>query len=287
MSAIDYRQLEQRFTDWALTQAAIRAVIIVGSRARLDHPADEWSDLDLVVFATNSVLYLNDATWLDTFGQVRVAVSNSFGANDREWLALYDDGCKLDVAFLSIDSAATTTLQQMLDAFPYPVVLRRGTRVLLDKTNAAPELRLPEVAAPLPTQAAFTALINRMLLDTIKAAKFIRRNDLWRAKQMCDGDLKQSLLVMLEWHALTHGPDREVWYDGRFMDEWANREVLAALPNMFAAYDAIDLRRALVATLDLFRRLAHEVADQSGYDYPAEADHFVAEQLQAILRGNA
>jgi aminoglycoside 6-adenylyltransferase len=280
-----YSQLEQGVVAWALTQPLIEAVIVVGSRARSDHPADEWSDLDLVVFATDAASFLNDATWLDTFGQVRAAVSNSFGKNDREWLALYDDGSKLDVAFLSIDPTATSTLQDMLDTFPYPVVLQRGARVLIDKTGAPAELRLPEISAPQPpTQAAFTALINRMLLDAIKTAKFIRRDELWRARQLCDGELKQHLLKILEWRAVTQ--EHDVWYDGRFMNEWADREALAALPDTFAGYYTADVQRALFATLDLFRRLTHEVAFQLDYTYPTEADHFVIKQLQSILRGN-
>ena len=254
----------------------------------MNHPADDWSDLDLVVFATETASFLSDATWLETFGQVRVAVSNSFGKSDREWLALYENGCKLDAAFLSIDPTAPTTLQAMLDAFPYPVVLQRGVRVLLDKTNASVELRLPKIDAPQPpTQAAFTALVNRVLFDAIKTAKFIRRDDLWRAKQLCDGDLKEHLLVMLEWHAMTQEHAHDVWYDGRFIDEWADREALASLPDTFAAYHAADLQRALFNTLDLFRRLAHEVAIQLSYAYPAEADEFVTGQIQSIMRGNA
>ncbi len=281
-----YNQLEQRFAAWSLTQAAIQAVIVVGSRARSDHPADEWSDLDLVVFASDTALYLSDAAWLDTFGQVRVAVSHSFGQRDREWLALYDDGCKIDVAFLSIDPATTPTLQAMFDVFPYPNVLQRGVRVLLDKTGTSSELRLPSLAAPrLPTQADFAALINRVWLDAVKAAKFMRRHDLWRAKQVCDGDLKQHLLTMLEWQAAVQ-PDRcDTWYDGRFLSEWGDGQVLAALPATFAAYQAEDLWRALLATLDLFRSQAQEVADRLGYAYPCETDRFVSDYLRTIYEG--
>jgi aminoglycoside 6-adenylyltransferase len=283
MPASDYLQLEQRFADWALTQAAIRAVIIVGSRARLVHAADEWSDLDLVVFATETASYLNEAAWLEALGHTRLTVSNSFGKNDREWLALYDDGCKLDAAFLTIDPAATTTLQQMLGAFPYPVVLQRGVRILLDKTDTSHELRWPEIAAQRPpTAATFTTAIDHMLFDALKTAKFIRRADLWPAKQLCDGRLKQHVLQMLEWRAMTNAYD--IWYEGRFIDEWADREALAALPDTFAVYDAADLQRALFSTLDLFRRLAHEVAHQLGYVYPTTADRFVVEQIQLILR---
>jgi aminoglycoside 6-adenylyltransferase len=280
--------LEQRFADWAWRQAAIQAVIIVGSQARSNHPADEWSDLDLVVFASDAVSYLRDSIWLNTFGVVIAAVDNPFGQHDREWIALYDDGAKLDVAFLSIDPAATPTLQAMLDAFPYPDVLQRGVRVLVDKTGASTELNLPAPHAPLlPDQTEFTALINRMWFDAIKTAMFIRRHDLWRAKQLCDGAMKHHLLTMLEWQAAVQPDARDIWYDGRFIAEWADREALDDLPETFAAYNAQDMRRALLATLELFRRLAQHVSTRLGYTYSVETDRLVTTHLQSILRENA
>ena len=109
-----YAQLEQRFADWSSAQPSIAAVIVVGSRARSDHPADEWSDLDLVVLASDTASYLQNAAWLNTFGVVIAAISNPFGQNDREWIAVYADGSKIDVAFLAIDLAATPTLAQPL-----------------------------------------------------------------------------------------------------------------------------------------------------------------------------
>ena len=279
-----YSRLEQRIRDWSFTQPAISAVILVGSRARSDHPADEWSDLDLVVFAAAATPYLEDAAWLSEFGNVVAAMSNSFGQHDREWIALYADGGKLDVAVLAIDPLTAPTLQAMLDVFPYPTVLRRGVRVLIDKTGTPAELRLPGIAAPeLPTPVDFTALIDRMWLDAIKAAKFIRRNDLWRAKQLCDGEMKQHLLAMLEWQAAAQKDRRDIWYDGRFLGEWADPRAVAELPATFAAYESADLRRALFATLALFRRLAQDAAQHLGYAYPAQTDQFADNTIRATL----
>ena len=281
-----YHQLERNFAEWALTQPAIRAVIVIGSQARSDHAADEWSDLDLVAFASETDLYLHDAAWLSVFGNVIAAYSDSFGENDREWIALYADGCKLDIGLLSIDPAAAPTLQAALDRFPYPTVLQRGVRVLIDKSDVPTELRLPPLELPRPPSAAeFNALINHLWLDALRAAKFLHRSDLWRAKQLCDGVLKQHLLTLLEWQAAAHKDQRDSWYDGRFLSEWADREALKAVPGTFAAYAAEDLARALYATLDLGRRLARDVATQLGYAYSAEADRFVDAQIGALLRG--
>jgi hypothetical protein len=38
----------------------------------------------------------------------------------------------------------------------------------------------------------------------------LKRGELWRAKRQCDGDLKQRLLTMLDWHEhATHGPSHD------------------------------------------------------------------------------
>jgi aminoglycoside 6-adenylyltransferase len=68
MNATLKSQLLQRILEWANSQADIRAVILVGSAARTDHPADEWSDLDLVVIAADPQIYLSTTGWLATLG---------------------------------------------------------------------------------------------------------------------------------------------------------------------------------------------------------------------------
>ncbi|NLM09817.1 MAG: aminoglycoside 6-adenylyltransferase [Clostridiaceae bacterium] len=65
-----YKSFERDFTLWAKATDDIRAAFIVGSRARIDHPADEWSDLDIVLYADNSNYYLNNIDWLRKLGNI-------------------------------------------------------------------------------------------------------------------------------------------------------------------------------------------------------------------------
>ena len=44
-----YENLEKNFVSWAQAKEDIRAAFMVGSRARSDHPADEWSDMDIIL----------------------------------------------------------------------------------------------------------------------------------------------------------------------------------------------------------------------------------------------
>ena len=42
---------------------------MVGSAARADCPADEWSDLDLIMVATDPLPYLSSADWAEDLGE--------------------------------------------------------------------------------------------------------------------------------------------------------------------------------------------------------------------------
>ena len=48
-------------TGWARSRDDVHAVLLVGSQARAETPADELSDIDLVLFVSEPELYLGDA----------------------------------------------------------------------------------------------------------------------------------------------------------------------------------------------------------------------------------
>ena len=56
--------IEPRFVDWAAQQDDLRAAFIVGSQARRDHPADPFSDLDIILFVRDVEVRYQDASWL-------------------------------------------------------------------------------------------------------------------------------------------------------------------------------------------------------------------------------
>ena len=281
-----YEDLEQAFIAWAQTQESIRSAIVVGSRARETHGADQWSDLDLVVFAADVQPFVADSAWLGALGEVWLVVPNRTGRGDPEWLVLFDGGLKVDFVFV-VAPDASQPLALLLESSSYHFVYQRGMRRLFDKNDPEETHPLPVFTPPAPSPPSpqeFANLIQQFLLNVTRCARFIRRGDLWRAKFMCDHVLKQQLLTMLEWHILAmRGLAIDVWHDGRFLSEWADARALASLPHTFAAYDARDLRRALLATLDLFRWLAQETAARWGYPYPQEVESKISDWLQEVL----
>lgn len=271
-----YAQLEARIVAWAEAQPDVRAVIAVGSTARGD--ADGWSDLDLIMFTADRARYL-DPAWLATFGTVWLTYLDEAAPGDPEWFAIYEDGLKVDIVLLPVTDPSEE-LPVLLRGPHYQTVFARGVRVLFDR-HGSPRVLPPEpvpIPAP-PSNTAFDQVVNGFLLESVTTAKFIARGDFWRAHLWFAHDLRPRLLKLIEWHAY----GRDTWYDGRFIDVWADPRALAALPGSFALYDRESVHAALTAMLDLFELLGQEAATRFGYAYPSEAHRKIAHLIDSIL----
>jgi predicted nucleotidyltransferase len=78
---------------WAAGRTDILAVGLVGSHARGTALAD--SDVDLVIITETPHLYLNDATWLNFFGQV-IRISDEDWGLLQSRRTFYDDGLEVE-----------------------------------------------------------------------------------------------------------------------------------------------------------------------------------------------
>ncbi len=117
---------------------------------------------------------------------------------------------------------------------------------------------------------------------TVWAGKKLLRRELFTAKGCVDGYLKQKLLWMIEQHEHTvRRCNGDTWYRGRFIEQWAQADVLLALGRAYAHYEQADVTRALLETMDLFRRLAKETAAAAGFPYPEHADAYASQWVEA------
>ncbi len=278
-----YKQLLDRFVAWAQTQPDIRAAIVLGSQARLDRPADQWSDLDLLVITTEPDRLLARTDWLEHLGTLYLTFLEPTAVGGMtERRALFEGG--LDVDF----TPAPVELARQFAAHGWPPeivgVIRRGMRFVLDKDGLAASLSMPSGEPPAPqppTQDKFLNLVNDFWYHAVWMAKKLRRGELWTAKLCCDSYMKRLLLTMIEWHAsAASGWSADTWHNGRFLEQWADPRAIDGLRGAFARYDAADVRHALFASMDLFRWLATEAAERLGYPYPTSAE----KQVTVLVR---
>ncbi len=274
------RNLEEKIVSWGRSQASIRAILVVGSRARQDHPGDEWADLDLMVFAADFTDYLACGDWLNEIGVVWVCIPSQTSNGDPERLVLFEDAKKVDFVFYPADE-----LKRLARSKALPEVYQRGYSILIDKDGWAAQMPGPPNAPPpskLPSKDDFLATVNEFWYGAVYVAKQIQRRNLWVVKAR-DGTMKDGLLEMMEWHAVaTHGLDYDTWHSGHFLAEWTDPQTWAALHSAFGTFEARDSWRALRATMELFRRLATETAQCLDYSYPETLDRRVAQFVSGL-----
>ena len=98
-----YEQLINNFVRWAQTQEDIRLAFVVGSRARSDHPADVWSDLDLAVVARDIRPYIERADWINQVGKPWLTFIERTGdGSSVERRELFDGGWDVDFALMPL-----------------------------------------------------------------------------------------------------------------------------------------------------------------------------------------
>lgn len=283
---LDYEFLITRIAAWVENTPDVRAAVILGSRARSDHPADEWSDLDVLVFSHDPEQFIRSAGWVAEFGPVWLSFTER-APDGRSWerRTLYEGGLDVDVAFNpaeALDGIRSDLPPELAD------ILRRGVRVLVDKDGALDRilsLPLPSIAAAQPpSEAEFCNATANFWYHTLWSAKHLRRGELWWAKVGIDMHLKMLLQQMLEWHARArHGGAYDTWLRGRFLEEWADPRAVAQLSTAFAHYNPADLARALRVTMQIYRWLEDESAAAWGFSLDVQNEIETAEETQKTL----
>jgi aminoglycoside 6-adenylyltransferase len=278
-------ELLERVIAWGEAAPDIRGVLLIGSQARVDRPADEWSDLDLAIVSTDPDHYLDSVDWLARIGTPWVSFVEGTIVRTRERRVLFEGALDVDFNFFTPEQ-----FQRVFrDSTVAPAVLHRGARVLVDKDGTLPSPPPPSAAAPAvgpPSEVEFQAIVNEFWYRAVWTAKKLRRGELYIAIRQCNGDLKNLLRLMLERHArATRGWQYDTWHDGRFLERWADPRALEGLGEAYARYDADDIRRALLATMELFRWVAVETAERLTFSYPALADERASEWVRHCLAG--
>ena len=174
-----YHEIKQRLLLLAEKHMEIKAVVAIGSSTRSDAPADEYSDLDLMIATddTDAWLYGNLPAQL---GDVKISFVEPTLGGGMERRVLY--GGWLDVDMIVF------TPEQFLNAVNDGTanwVMNRGYAVLHDKIGAA-ELLKKKINTEIHnldfSESEFQNLANNFYFHTVWAAKKLLRGELWSAK---------------------------------------------------------------------------------------------------------
>ena len=300
-SSDQVRDYLDQFVAWCQAEHSVRGVILLGSAAQ-DSAVDPLADLDLMVITKHRRRY-SSLEWLELIDPPPffswTYQSPVGGETVRQ--AIYDGPLVVDIALVPSVQAfllglavmvlsrhsllrrhlpASLTLQ--LDA--WLAITRRGTKVLLDKNGLANRMAVSvaPVSPRVPTQEAYLNTVHSFFGLILWESKQLVRHELWMALETVDQQVKQCLLTMIEWHSIATNPELgDTWYGGRRMHEWADPRWVEALCQTWPTYDVDGAWDALLATLELFSKVAKEIAQSLGLRYPVDEESKVRSWINA------
>lgn len=261
---------------WATVRDDVRALVQTGSLVRHDGLSDEFSDLDIEIVARDPATLVESDAWIGEIGNP-VTIVHLDAEDGQEWstrLVIFEGGIKVDFTL-----AGLRRLEAMSGAGGLDPLYERGYSVLLDKDELARKLPAPGFTAPtrpFPSQPRFRERVEEFWFEAFHVPRYLARGELFQVKQR-DWTMKELLLEMMEWHALTRsGRAVDVWHIGKGIRSWTDSATWTALQETFGRFDAQDARRAHDATTRLYGRLAREVAGMRGWAYPDKVEDLIS-----------
>ena len=242
--------LEAVAAEWARRREDVRALVLVGSRARSERPADEWSDYDLVAVVDDAGRFLRSADWVDELAPVLLSfVEATATGGEQERRVLFADGTDADFSIIPLAGLADLVARPDV-----PGVFARGYRVLVDKGVLGP------FPTELPATGADALPVHEFWYRALLSARKLRRGELHVAVQGCNCGLRTLLRRALEIDARAAG--RDAWHEGRFLERWADPHWLARMPATVAAEDPAAVAGSIRAASELFADIcaAHDQA---------------------------
>ena len=299
-------ELELAFCHWAERRPDVDALIVVGSRAREHHPADEWSDLDIAVLARDAGHLRRGPAWISEIAEPLVVHRDPIGTALH---VVFVGGLDAGIAVIPtavvraahIATEVRSRVPLIRHLVPRPVHNRLaaarseinaycgpGMRILIDKHGNVGPLADKVITTPAPrppmTETTFREVVNGFWFLGVWTAKHLRRGELWYSEAVGLAGLRRELMRLVE-DGARRDRSVSVWTDGRYVEEWTDAQLHQELAATFARYDATDLRRAVVAIAGLFDRVAAPIAVAIDTTYPTESDLELRRWVMTTLGG--
>lgn len=262
-----YESIKKCILEYAREEEDDKAIVAIGSFTREDAKADEYSDLDLIIVTEKpEKWFLGEC--LEKFGNVSISFVEPTLGGGKERRSIYDEDKDVDMIIFTpeqfVNNLKSGVAQWIMNRGYYVIYESEGYTEII-KRYVSHIHSIPKMS-----EAEYINVVNDFYFHNIWACKKLRRGEVWAAKMCVDSYLKNYLLKMIELYCFNQ-KGIDVWHDGRFLDKWADEDIINELKNCFAHYDSDDIMRALWATHNLFDRTAKVVAQTLGYKYPNDA----------------
>ncbi|MBB6112603.1 Streptomycin adenylyltransferase [Mucilaginibacter lappiensis] len=265
-------------TTWAAKNKDIFCVIITGSMAREYKKADEYSDIDVIVFCKNRHWFDHNPEWMQEISVPVAYYTDKVLANQLGNKIFFHNGVGMDIVFLDkrlsywaylyallkeknnflklTPRILKNPIEDALNAFAYSV--QRGFFCVVDKKDYNEKLHYIEKIFRSKKDKVFDMkrvnfIVNKFWHHSYLMAIKLHRGDLLSAKIECDNGLKICLLHLIELHTKSiRGAVFDTMHNGRGISAWGDPAFISRFKYIYGHYDFADSWNGLEETMDLF-----------------------------------
>ena len=258
----------------------IRAVTLGGSRANKDCPADVYQDFDIVFFVNDTAPFWNNGQWIEAnFGKpalMQKPESMELIPPDNDgnyaYLMIFPDGNRIDLC---------------ITAKPYK---NNGEpcKLLLDKDGTFPKVQVAEDYWHIkrPTEKLFADCCNELHWCLNNAAKGIARDELSYTMEMLNNNVKNMLILMLEWHVgAEHGFKVSAGKCGKYLKKYLPEDMYKRFKATYSCAETDAMWNAAFETLYLFGDVARAVAAKLGFSYNEAEGKAIEAYMRQVKSG--
>lgn len=279
-----HEKLLNKILEWAKSNEEIRVMLLTSSLANPNAPVDAFSDIDVEFVVKDLPSFLQDDSWLATFGGiVGVVVENedAFGGIHAMRMVVYEDYSKVDFKLWSapkfLDEAAKPELPEDWDV---------GYKVMMDKDGLTTGMLPPTYSVTLikkPSDEVFQVKMLDYWWDMMYVAKCLWRDELFYLRYMTDEVMRNNLQTVLEWYiGMQHNWEITTNKKGRLFKKYLPPEMWQKVEATFAGADMEDNWRALFAYVELGSEIGPVIAAQLGYAYPLALEKKIRTYLEQV-----
>ncbi len=264
----------------ARADAAIRAVIMNGSRANPNAPKDIFQDFDIVYLVTDVASFKANSAWIDVFGE-RMILQLPDDMEDPPpepgdsyaYLIQLMDGNRIDLTLYPVEklSAMERDSQSIL---------------LLDKDGIVVPFPPPsdhDYLPQPPTAKQFFDCCNEFWWLTPYVAKGLWREELPYAKTHLDDYIRHQLMKMLNWFVGVNTDfQKSPGKMGKYLKQFLEPELWKLFLDTYSDADYKRNWEALETMGKLFRQVAVPVAAHFGFEYPFGDDERVSVHVRHV-----
>ena len=272
-----YDYLTKKMIEFAKETNDIRAVFIVGSKARDSKYNDRWSDIDYIVFTRNKGKFLRNENWIYKFGNPLTKIKQSTAGKDVEWSVSFDNGVDADFVFTSnrITAFFIKTVLFITHAIRKNVfkkilfqlnmgasLYRSGYVCIYDLDNV--EKVIKELLKIEPHKEVITSedIESRNIYFWHYVERVVRkykRGEYYIARLRINDIIHNYVYKLIEIDELNKNDGTKIWYDGKLFETWSDSETNELLSSIYAMKTKDDIKQSIIVMIELYQELFERI----------------------------